>query len=85
MEVFVLTTVWQCDSGDCGQDIRVFNNLEDAQKVLKQKMEEAREDFSYLDTEEDEFKDGDMSWSIWESQEYCYNHIDLVIYQREVE
>ena len=85
MEVYVLTIVWQRDSGDFGSDTKVFSSFERAQQEMEIQMESARFDFDDLDTEEDDYVEGDMSWSIWESGEYAYNHCDITIKQCEVE
>lgn len=84
--VYVVIKNWQRDSGDCGLEcIGVYKDFEYAQKVLESEMKVAKEDFSYLNTEEDDYAYGDMCWSIWEEGEYCYNHIDLKIVEKEVE
>ena len=84
MKVYVLTEVWQIDSGDCGNNVMVYSDIEKAQHDLNLLMEQARKDFHDLETEETEYVDGDMSWSIWEKEEYCYNHIDLTITECDV-
>ena len=84
MTVYVLSVVWQRDSGECGNDVVVYENVEHALKALKNEMTFARKDFSDLDTEETDYTDGDMSWSIWETGEYCYNHCDITITECEV-
>ena len=82
--VYVLIVTWQRDSGECGTDVMIYNSIESAEKAFKHEIELARIDFNDLDTEEDELVDGDMSWSIWEKGEYCYNHCDIAILEREV-
>ena len=84
MIVYVYINSWQMDSGDCGENVKVFTHLEDALNMLKDDMVEARQNMEHLDTEETDYHEGDFSWSIWEEGEYCYNHIDLTVYQREV-
>ena len=79
MWVYVLSVVWQRDSGECGNDVKVFQEAEKALEEMKTEMANARTDFSDLTTEEDDYVEGDMSWSIWEEGEYCYNHIDITI------
>ena len=79
MWVYVLNVVWQRDSGECGNDVKVFQDIEKAFEQMKMEMESARTDFNDLSTEEDDYREGDMSWSIWEEGEYCYNHIDITI------
>lgn len=79
MWVYVVSVVWQRDSGECGSNVRVFQDVEKAFEQMKIEMESARTDFSDLSTEESDYADGDMSWSIWEEGEYCYNHIDVTI------
>jgi len=84
MKVYVLAHTYQCDCGDFGTEIEVFETIEKATKVFKELMKQAKIDFKDLETEQDNYVDGDMSWSIWEKEEYAYNHIDLMIFEREV-
>ena len=85
MTVYVLSVVWQCDSGECGNDITVYSTIEKANKAFLQEIENAKQDFSGMEVETTPLATGDMSWSIWEKDEYCYNHIDITIYQREMQ
>jgi len=84
MEVFVLTVVWQMDSGECGSELAVFDSIDKAQKEFKKEIKKAKQDFKQLDTEHTPLADGDMSYSIWEREEYCYNHIDINIVQTSI-
>lgn len=84
MTVYILSVVWQFDSGDCGSEVRAFETFEDAMTAMKAEMKSARKDFERWETEETSFSQGDMSWSIWEEGEYCYNHIDITITECEV-
>jgi len=79
MWVYVLEVVWQCDSGECGSHVKVFDDVNSALEEMKTEMKDARSDFNRFTTEETDYTDGDMSWSIWEKGEYCYNHIDISI------
>ncbi len=83
--VFVLTHTWQVDSGDFGTETFVFGTIEKAEKKFKSLMKKAKKDFKDLDTEQDHYVKGDMTWSIWEKEEYAYNHIDLIISEKEVQ
>ena len=84
MTVYVLSVVWQRDSGECGSETTVYSTIEKANKEFLKEIKLACNDFADLETESTPLATGDMSWSIWESGEYCYNHIDINIYQREV-
>lgn len=84
MEIYVLTIVWQRDSGECGSEVSAFESLPLAQKIMTREIKSAREDFKDLDVEETQFVEGDLSWSIWESENYCYNHCDITITQCEL-
>ena len=79
MTVYVLTIIWQRDSGECGSETVVFNTIDKAQERMAKEMENAKKDFGDLDTAETEYAEGDMGWSIWEDGEYCYNHCDITI------
>ena len=86
MMTYVLLVSWQRDSGDCGNEVKVFSTFEKATDALLDEMNAARVDFSDIhETEEDNYHEGDMSWSIWEKEEYCFNHCDIIIFEREVE
>lgn len=82
--VFILIDSWQCDSGDVGQEVLVYSDFDQANKEMKKRIKQAKKDFKDMDTQEDSYCDGDMQWSIWERDNYCYNHIDITIYEREV-
>ena len=84
MYVYVFTSVWQMDSGECGHDCEVYADVADAFQRLEDEIKQAREDFSSLVTEESDYTKGDMSYSIWEQDNYCYNHIDLAIWEKAV-
>lgn len=82
-EVYVLVQSWQFDSGECGEEVYVFDTLEKAQKRFEKEIKWAREDMEAAVSNMKEEKD-DMSYSVYEEGEYCYNHIDLIIYKRKV-
>lgn len=86
MEVIVLVNNWQFDSGECGTRCEgVFTKKEDALKRFNELVKDARTDMNEIDTEETKINDGELeSWSIWESGEYCYNHIDIIVSVKEV-
>lgn len=84
MVVYVLSVVWQCDSGEFGNDFAVYDSWEKAKVDMLDQIESAKKDFADLETEEDNYVDGDMSWSIWEKDEYAYNHIDIMVKALEV-
>ena len=84
MEVYVLTVVWQFDSGETGSYVHVYDDIEKAKRQMKLEIKIAKEDFRNIDYEHSDYAEGDCSWSIWESGNYCYNHEDINIYCREV-
>ena len=83
--VYVLTVGWQFDTGECGNRVGAYDTIEKAQAQMEKEIKCAKTDFSDMDTEEDDYVDGDMSWSIWEKGEYCYNHCDIEIREVEVQ
>lgn len=87
MKVFVFIKTHQFDYGSVGLITRVYDTFEKAQTVFKAEMKQAIRDFKNLGkkAEQDNYSEGDMEWSIWEKDEYLYNHIDLTIVEREVE
>lgn len=85
MEIYVVVESWQYDDGDCGEQVNVYNSLEQARKHLDELVLETRITFqgrildgSYT-IEED-----DMWFTCYETGEYCYNHYNATIYQRDV-
>lgn len=81
MEVYVVVVSWQMDSGECGQTVDVYETLEDAKKKLAIEKESAMVGFDGLDLT---IYESDMAISIYEKEEYCYNHCDITIYQRDI-
>ena len=81
MTVFVLICGYtNVDSGDFSTSvIGVFDSYENACKMMVKEIESIRKDYEGYDTEEENFVEGDMSWSIWEKGEYPSNHCDLIM------
>ena len=86
MKVYVLVESWLLDDGEwSGLSVRnVFETYHQAYDYFLFAIGQAKIDMEDLETEEDEFVEGSMCWSIWEKGEYCYNHIDLKIEEKEV-
>lgn len=86
MVVYVLVCNYtDVDGGDFSTTvIGVFSTIEVAQEMLKLEIENTRKDFENYDTEEDNFVEGDMSWSIWEKGEYPSHHCDLIVSEKMV-
>lgn len=87
MLVYVLTSTYICvDSGDYESRVDgVYESIEQAQKQMKQEIKDTRNDFADYDTEEDNYVEGDMSWSIWEKEQYMSHHCDIQITECEVQ
>ena len=87
MLVYVLTSTYICvDSGDYESRVDgVYENVEDALKQMKQEIKDTRTDFEDYDTEEDTYVEGDMSWSIWEKEQYMSHHCDIQIIEQVVQ
>ena len=84
-KVFVCVDDWQFDSGDTGCEVKVFAELEKALEWLKNAKSDAISDIcGFLNADEIESEEGDRAFSIWEEGEYCYNHIDLTILEKEI-
>lgn len=86
MKVYVLTSTYICvDSGDYEHIVEgVYENVDDALKQMKQDIKDTKNDFKDYDTEEDNYVEGDMSWSIWETEEYMSHHCDIQITECEI-
>ncbi len=81
MVVYVLTSNYVCvDSGDYINRVEgVYESVLEAQEHMQREIEDARTDFQNYDTEEDDYVEGDMSWSIWEKDEYMAHHYAIEI------
>ncbi|MCR4661717.1 MAG: hypothetical protein K5765_06960 [Clostridia bacterium] len=86
-KVYVLVSNYvDVDSGDFNTEvIGVWENFNGANKELKKLMAQTREDFEDYDTEEEDYVDGDMTWSIWEEGEYSNHRCDLIIQCKEIQ
>lgn len=85
MTVYVLEDIWvDTDGGDSDSYVGVYANLEDAMKLMKRLMEQARKIFEDCDFEETDFTEGDMSWEIWEKNWYDSRNEKLIIWEKEV-
>lgn len=82
-EVYVVVEECQFDSGEYGQSIEVFSNLESAKEWKKYLSNLAKIDFDYYSEIDEE--DDEMHYSIWEKENYSYNHTTITIYQREID
>ena len=51
---------------------------------MKQEIKDTRNDFKDYDTEEEDYVEGDMSWSIWEKEQYMSHHCDIKIQECEI-
>lgn len=87
MLVYVLTSTYICvDSGAFeSRVVGVYENVEDALKRMKQEIKDTKTDYERYGTEEDNYVEGDMSWSIWEKEYYMSNHCDIQITECEVQ
>ena len=84
-EVYVLVHEWQFDTGETGIVVRVYDSLEKAKEQLDIEYEFAKKEWSTeLFPDSWNVESSDMSFSFWESDEYCYNHETFTIFQREV-
>ena len=86
MFVYVLTSTYAyVDSGDCESCVvGVYESIGDALEQMEQEIKDARTDFKKYDTEEDDYVEGDMSWSIWEKGKYISHHCDIEITECKV-
>jgi len=82
-EVYVVVEEWQFDSGDCGETVEVFSNLESAKEWKKYLSNLAKNNFNSFSEIDEE--DEEMHYVICEKGEYCYNHTTITIYQREID
>lgn len=88
MKVYVITNSWQYDTGESGIETKVFFHENLARDYFKQAQEDAKNDFAegaknVLDCDVTVDED-ENSFSIYESGEYCYNHIDIKFQEQEV-
>ena len=86
MTVYVVKSTYiDVDSGDFESRVEgVFENIEGAHTLMVNLIKDTRHDFKDYDTEEEDYVDGDMSWSIWEKEYYMSHHCDITISECEV-
>lgn len=80
-ELFILVVHYvNVDSGDCDTSVLgAYKTFGQAEEELQKQMVEVQKDFEYVDTEQDNYVEGDMSWSIWEKGEFMSHHCTLLI------
>ncbi len=83
-EIYVLVHTWQYDVGETGQKVLCFDSLRKAIKAMKESFEQVQDYYEERFGNNYDVDKDDMSISVYESGEYCYNHDDIIIYQREV-
>ncbi len=81
MKSILIMKNWQFNIGECGTHcVGVFINMNQAKEKFLELVEQARKDMKGFEYDEETIDENNLSsWSIWEKDEYCYNHIDLVI------
>lgn len=86
MTVYVLACNYvNVDSGEESNEIiGVYDTCEKAMDRMVKEIPEIRKDFEHVDTEENDYVNGDMCWEIWEKGEYFSNHCNLTIYEKEI-
>ena len=86
MKVFVLMSTYiDVDSGEYESRVDgVYESVEDANKQMQQEIKDTRTDFKNYDTEEDNYVEGDMTWSIWEKDCYMSHSCVIKITQCEI-
>ncbi len=83
MKVWTVIYSYQFDTGDCGIRCEgMFTSRATAVAKLGELMTEAKKGWSK--ETEDEYDVESGTYSIWEKGEYCYNHIDIIIFEGEV-
>lgn len=82
--VYVLVHEYQFDSGECGMDVEVFEDLEQAQQRMKEIANDSEISWDECFDTNYEKEDDELRATFWESGEYCYNHENITIFQREV-
>lgn len=87
MKVYVVVSHYHnVDSGESETMVeRVFEDIVQAQAYMGERIKEERENLNHLDCEEDNYVEGDMSWSIWEKEQYMSHHCDIQIAESEVQ
>jgi hypothetical protein len=86
MQVFVLVKTTEDVNEEFDTEVvGVYEHLSMAETEFKAQMVEVKQQFQNLDYEEDDYVDGDMSWTIWEKDTSTYSYINLVIQCKTVE
>lgn len=88
-KVFVIVKEWQYDTGENGLEVcGVYSNYKKAKEKFDSEVKDAQIDFGY-----DAKNAGDdttvelceNSFSIYETGEYCYNHIDIFMTEEKID
>ena len=87
MTVYVLTIDFvDVDSGDFNVEVQTFDTIDKAMTVMVKEMDTTKKQFEErCDVDQDNFVDGDMSWSIWEKENYPSYHCDFKITECQVQ
>ena len=64
--------------------IGVYDSFDKAEESMVEEMRNARIDFANDDFEEENYAQGDMSWSIWEKDGFSVNHTIIKIVAKEI-
>lgn len=71
------------DSGDFNTDvIGVYQEIEPAQEQMRKEIKDLKEDFKYVDYEQEL---GDNSYAIWEKENWASYHCQLIIRRTELQ
>lgn len=84
MKVYVLVHEYQFDSGECGLETYVYDSLEKAQKELEKFVKDAEISWDEFFDTDYEKEQNEIRAAFFETGEYCYNHENITIYERDV-
>lgn len=85
MVVYVLVNTWQYKSGEQGQFVKVYKNLQTAKEEAKLFFKSALESLKVNCPDVTlESKSKDNLFSVWEKGNYIGNHETIIIHESEI-
>lgn len=85
MKVYVLVHEWQLDRGEAGMEVEVFENLAKAQKRKTELEEDCKITWDEFFDTNYELEKNETSITFYECGEYCYNHENINIYEKDIQ
>lgn len=83
-QVYVVTDSWTYDSGECSHTVVACANEEEARRIFKDMVKDARCDMADASNTVEEYDEQNMSFSIYVKGYYSSDHIDVSVTKCDV-